>query len=321
VRHNAICYAELLHRNPSFKAYLALAAVYFFWGTTYLGIRMSLESFPPLALVAIRFTAAGALLLAAARAAGARLPRGRELKVAALTGLVVLGVGNGALVYAETWIPSGLAALIITVSPFWMVGIEALTPGGERLNRATILAMLVGCAGAALLVSSDATGEGFGGPILQGFFVLQLGSIGWSAGSLYQRRQPALAHPIVTGAVQNLAAGLAFALLWLVVPEPPIHATLRGVAALVYLIIFGSIVGYSAYIYSLAHLRVAVASTYSYVNPVVAVFLGWLFYREPFGPREAIAMVVIFAGVALVKRYSPKHEPKAAAAPAGGRTE
>jgi drug/metabolite transporter (DMT)-like permease len=295
-----------LYRHPSFKAYAALVSVCIFWGTTYLGIRMALESFPPLALVAIRFVISGALLLAAARLAGAHLPRGRELWVSAFTGILNLGIGNGCLVYAEQWVPSGLAALFITFSPFWMVGAETMMPGGERLHRPTILGMLVGCAGAALLVSPGLSTEGAGGSLVQGFLVLQAGSMAWAFGSIYQRRQPAKAHPIVTGAVQQLAAGLAFAALALVIPERPIVPTFRGVAAISYLVVFGSIVGYSSYIYALDRLRVAVVSIYSYVNPVVAVILGWLFYREAFGAREAAAMATIFLGVGIVKRYGSR---------------
>ncbi|MGD0015668.1 MAG: EamA family transporter [Bryobacteraceae bacterium] len=288
------------------RAYAALAAVCFFWGTTYLGIRMALESFPPITLVAIRFTVSGSVLLLAAVLAGARMPRGRELWTTAVTGILLLGGGNACLVFAELWIPSGLAALIITISPFWMVGIEALMPGGERLRRATVLGMLVGCAGAGLLVSADLGSQSLGPGLLHGFLLLQLGNLCWGFGSVYYRRQETRAHPIVTGAVQQLAAGLVFIPIALLIPEQPMHPTFRGVAAICYLVVFGSIVGYSAYIYALSHLPVAVVSIYSYVNPVVAVFLGWLFYREPFGLREATAMVIILVGVAIVKRYSPE---------------
>lgn len=279
---------------------------------------MSLESFPPMALVALRFVTSGTLMLLGARLIGAHLPRGRELWISAFTGILNLGIGNFFLVYCEQWVPSGLAALFITFAPFWMVGIETMMPGGERLHRPTILGMLVGCAGAALLVSSGLSREGMGGAILHGFILLQLGSAAWSFGSLYQRRQPARAHPIVTGAIQQLAAGLVFVLPALLIPERPIVPTFRGVAALCYLVVFGSIVGYSSYIYALSHLRVAVVSIYSYVNPVVAVILGWLFYREPFGAREAAAMVIIFLGVAVVKRYGSRGASSARASAAGG---
>lgn len=300
-----------MRSHPLFKAYLALIAVCFFWGTTYLGIRMALESFPPMTLVAVRFTVSGGIMLLGAWLTRARLPRGRDLALSASTGVLVLGVGNACLTVAELWIPSGLAALIITGSPFWMVGIEALMPGGERLHRGAVLGMLVGLAGAALLLSSDVGGVRFGGGLVRGFLLLQLGNASWSFGSIYQRRQATPAHPIVTGAVQQLAAGLAFLPAALLVPSHPVRLSFRGVAALVYLIIFGSIVGYSAYIYALSRLSVAVVSIYPYVNPVVAVSLGWLFYREPFGLREAAAMAIIFGGVLLVKKSAPGARPTA----------
>jgi len=293
-----------LPRHPHFRAYLALAAVCFFWGTTYLGIRMSLESFPPLLLVCARYVISGTLMLAAIALRGGELPRGRELRAACLSGVGVLGVGNGCLVFAELWVPSGLACLIITISPFWMVGAEALLPGGEPLHLPTILGMLVGLGGAALLFTPDLHTHTFHAGLLSGFLVLQLGMAGWAFGSIYQRRQVTGAHPIVIGAVQQLAAGLSFLPLVLVFHEHPVHWSLRGVSAILYLVVFGSIVGYSAYIFALDRLPVAIASIYPYVNSVVAVTLGWLFYREPFGAREAAAMAIIFTGVALVKRYS-----------------
>jgi drug/metabolite transporter (DMT)-like permease len=292
-----------LQGKPSFRAYAALAAVCFYWGTTYLGIRMALESIPPLALISFRFASSGAILLGVAYFRGAHLPKGRELWVSMITGLATCGIGTGSLIFAEQWIPSGLAALIIAFSPFWMVGIEALVPGGERLRRPTVLGLLVGSAGAALLVSAGVSRETIGGATLVGFLVLQAGSVSWAFGSIYQRRQPTRAHPIVTGAIQQLSAGLAFLLPALLIPPHPVMPTARGIVALCYLVVFGSIVGYSAFVYAMSNLRVAVVSIYSYVNPVVAVFLGWLFYREPFGLREAVAMVIIFVGVALLKHY------------------
>ena len=265
---------------------------------------MALESFSPVQLVAIRFTISGALMLIGAKIARVRLPSGRELWFTALFGVIILGIGNGCLAFAEVLIPSGLAAIFITLSPFWLVGFEAVLPGGERLHGPTIAAMMVGVLGSVLLVGPSALQQGFGGPVLMGFLILQLGSCAWGFGSILQRRYPAKAHPVISGAVQQLAAGLAYILPALLIPSQPIHWSARGVGAVLYLVFFGSIVGYSAYLYTLDHLPVSVVSIYSYVNPVVAVFLGWLFYREPFGVRELIAMVTIFIGVALVKRAS-----------------
>ena len=298
------CYAEGLPRHPLFTAYLALGAVCFFWGTTYLGIRMSLESFPPLMLVSVRYMISGAILLLFAWARGIYVPRGRELAAACFSGLFTLGVGNGALVFTELLIPSGMASLIITTQPFWMVGFEALLPGGERLHAPTIGGMVVGLVGASLLFTPNVGGHGIDRNVLHGFLLLQVGLAGWSFGSIYQRRQAGKAHPVIAGAVQQLAAGLMLAPFALAIHEHPVQWSARGVGALLYLICFGSIVGYSAYVYAMDRLPVAIVSVYPYVNAVVAVALGWLFYREPFGRREALAMAIIFAGVAIVKRYS-----------------
>jgi drug/metabolite transporter (DMT)-like permease len=292
-----------MRSRPHFQAYLALAAVCFFWGTTYLGIRMALESLPPLMLVGLRYTISGSVLLLVAFFAKAHLPSGRELFYTALYGVIIIGIGNGCLAFAEVWIPSGLAALFVTTSPFWMIGMEALIPGGQRLHAPTLLGMLVGLLGTLLLVAPNAIQQGWSGPLLKGFLVLQLGCCGWSFGSILQRRHVTKAHPIVSGAVQQMATGLVFIGPALLTKTQPIHWTPRSIAAVMYLVTFGSVVGYSAYLYALDKLPVSMVSIYNYINPVVAILLGWLFYRERVGLRELLSMLVIFTGVALVKRY------------------
>ena len=293
-----------MRRHPLFKPYLALAAVCFFWGTTYLGIRMSLETFPPLMLLTVRYLLSGSILLLFAKARGIYLPRGRELADACFAGFLTLGIGNGALVFSEELIPSGIAGLIISISPFWNVAAEALLPGGERLHAPTLGGMAVGLAGAALLFTPDPGTHGWNSALISGFLILQAGMVGWSFGSIYQRRKSGKAHPIIAGGVQQLAAALIMLPFCLAIPQGPVHWSVRGVSALLYLVVFGSIVGYSAYVYAMDRLPVAIVSIYPYANSVIAVFLGWLFYREPFGPREMLAMAVIFAGVAMVKRYA-----------------
>jgi drug/metabolite transporter (DMT)-like permease len=255
-------------------------------------------------LVAVRYVISGAIMLLYAVARGIYVPRGRELAVACFSGILILGVGNGALTFTELLVPSGMAGLIITTQPFWMVGFEALLPGGERLHAPTIGGMAIGLAGASFLFTPDVGSHGIDRNVLHGFLLLQVGLAGWSFGSIYQRRQAGKAHPVIAGAVQQLAAGLTLALFALAIHEHPVHWSARGVGALLYLVCFGSIVGYSAYAYAMDRLPVALVSVYPYVNAVVAVALGWLFYREPFGRREALAMAIIFAGVAIVKRYS-----------------
>lgn len=267
---------------------------------------MALESFPPMLLVCIRYMISGSIMLLFARARGLYLPRGKELAWACFSGLLTLAVGNGVLVASETLIASGIAGLIITISPFWMVGVEALLPGGVRLHAPTLGGMAVGLAGAALLFTTGSGAGAIDHKLLMGFLLLQIGMAGWSFGSIIQRRKAGRAHPVIAGGVQQLAAGLAMIPVSLISGNLTIHWSTRGVLAMLYLITFGSLVGYSAYVYVMDKLPVAIVSIYPYVNAVVAVALGWLFYREPFGWRETAAMVVIFAGVAVVKRYSQK---------------
>ena len=292
-------------------------AVCFFWGTTYLGIRMALETFPPMTLVCVRYVLSGSIMLIFSRARRLYLPRGKELAWACFSGLLTLGIGNGALVLSETMIPSGIAGLIVTISPFWMVGVEALLPGGARIHAPTIGGMAVGMAGAALLFTPDPGAHGIDRGLVIGFLLLQFGMAGWSFGSIIQRRNAGKAHPVVAGGVQQMAAGLAMIPWALLFPHAAIQWNTRGVSAILYLITFGSLVGYSAFVYCMDRLPVAIVSIYPYVNAVVAVALGWLFYREPFGLRETAAMVIIFAGVAAVKRYSQK--PSESALPSARR--
>jgi len=310
-----------LSHPPLVKAYLALASLCFFWGTTYLAIRMALESIPPLFLISSRFLLSGSIMLAAAWATGNQLPRGRDLLWTSVNGVLILGVGNGCLVYAETWIPSSLAALFISISPFWMVGLEAAVPGGDKLRLATVAGMLCGAAGAVILLGPNVARQGLSGNVLKGFLILQLGSASWSLGSILQKRHRTHAHPVINGAVQQLAAGLAFLPPALAAGQLPQEWTGKGIGALAWLVVFGSIVGYSCYAYVLDRLPVSLVSIYTYINPVVAAVLGWIFYREPFGSREILAMAIIFGGVAVVKsasRVSVAGRPVVEARSSGG---
>lgn len=274
------------------------------WGTTYLAIRIALESIPPFWLVSSRFLISGSLMCAFLWWRGDRFPRGRDAWMTALYGVLILGIGNGALTLSETYIASGLAGLFITLSPFWMISIEAMLPGGEKIHVPTLLGMMVGLSGTVFLVSRGLTNNAFGSNVVRGFFVLQLGMVCWSFGSIAQRRLKLRCSPIAAGALHQMAAGIAFLPVAFLTPSEPIRWTAHGVGALVYLVVFGSILGYTSYAYALSHLPVAVVSIHNYVNCAVGVFLGWLVYREPFGMREVAAMLVIFGGVGIVKKTS-----------------
>lgn len=248
----------------------------------------------------VRYSLSGGIILAVAIVRRAHLPRGRELWLTALAGVLTIGLGTGALVFAEVWVPSGLASLFVATASFWMVGMDAALPGGEPLHAPTIAAMTVGAAGAALLVWPGQTGFGNFRLMLAGFALIQAGYAGWGSGSILQRRIKTTAHPIVSAGVQQFATGLAFLIPALAGPR--VHWTQRGLAATLYLAIFGGLIGYTAYVIAVTRLPVAVTSIYSYINPLVAVLLGVWLYGEPFSAREAIAMVIILVGVALVKR-------------------
>src|SRR5262245_45965274 len=193
---------------------------------------MALESFPPMLLVCVRYIISGTVMLVFSQVRGLYLPKGRELAWACFSGLLTLGIGNGALVLSETMIPSGIAGLIVTISPFWMVGAEALLPGGARLHAPTIAGMAVGMAGAALLFTPDPGTHGIDRGLIYGFMVLQFGMAGWSFGSIVQRRKAGKAHPVIAGGVQQAAAGIAMIPFALLAPHSAIHWSARGVGAL-----------------------------------------------------------------------------------------
>ena len=308
-------------KHPDRVAYLALAAVCFFWGTTYLGIRIAIEDIPPLYLIASRYVISGGILVIAAAISGATFPQGRQLLYTTVCGAICIGIGNGFLALAEKSVPSSFAALILTSSPFWMVGLDALLPGGIRPLVSTVGGLLVGLTGVAFLVVPALLREGFGGRTIAGFGLLEISAIGWVLGALLQKRVVTDAHPLVVGAVQQLAAGLAVFVPAAIFETAPHSIGVRSGFAVAYLVVFGSLIGFSSFIYSMTKLPVAIVSIYTFINPIVAVFLGFLFFREPFGWRELIAMLITFAGVALVRWSESTRTPKPAPVPDSALSE
>lgn len=288
-------------------AYGAWAAVCFFWGTTYLAIRVGLESFQPTLFAGLRFVVAGGVLFfVMSRQRGARLPARREWFDLGVIGLMLLGVGNGAVVWAEQWVPSGMAALLVATSPFWATALERLQNDGERVGLRGLLGMAVGFGGLALLVGPQLFGSELNGKYVLGVVIIQVGCFFWQAGSVYAKWRPTGVSPLMASAVQMLWAGVVLTLLGTLLGEwSGMRFSARSAGALVYLVVFGSIVAYSAYMYAIQKLPLPLVSTYSYVNPLVALVLGWLILSEPLGWREGGAALVILLGVALVKT-SPK---------------
>lgn len=284
-------------------AYGAWAAVCFFWGTTYLAIRIGLETFTPMLFAGMRFLVAGGLLFfIMSSQRNARLPSGREWIDLGVVGLMLLGVGTGAVVWAEQWVPSGMAALLVATSPFWAAGLERVRKDGERVNASALVGMLIGFGGLLWLLAPQLFNEKFNGPLLVGVLVIQIGCASWQGGSIYAKQRPTGVAPLMAASVQMLWAGVVLTLLGTVLGEwGEVRLSARSLGALAYLILFGSIVAYSAYMYAVQKLPLSLVATYAYINPMIALVLGWLVLSEPLGWREASAALIILSGVALVK--------------------
>lgn len=284
-------------------ALTAFAIVCIVWGTTYLAIRVAVETIPPLLIIAIRFTIAGLVMLAIARWRGERIPRrGATLMNLAVIGFLMVALGNLSVVWAEQWVPSGLAALFVATAPFWMAVLEMFRTGGERVGVRGALGLLIGFAGVAMLVTPKGAGGAYDVHFVIGALAIQVGSFAWQLGSLrgkyYLRDVPLL----MSASLQMLFGGLIVGVVALLMGEPSrMTFTPLTLAALAYLTTFGSIIAYSAYVYALAHLRTSQSSLYAYVNPVVAVILGWLILHESLTWVSVLAMCIILAGVALVQ--------------------
>ncbi len=280
----------------------ALAAVYVVWGTTYLGIRVVNETLPPLISAGLRFAVAGAVLYAWAVRRGDRegdRPQAVHWRSAAIVGLGLIVGGNGSLVLAERTIPSGIASLIIALVPLWMALVDRVL-FGRRHGRATVVGLVLGFTGAALLIDGV---SGRGAP-LSGLLVAVFASMCWTAGSLYSRSAELPSRPLVGAGMEMTIGGLALVALGIARGElaliQPAAFSGRSLVALAYLIAVGSWVGFTCYVWLLRHARTSLVSTYAYVNPVVAVFLGWLILDETIGLRTLVAGGIVLAAVALI---------------------
>ncbi len=290
--------------DNKFRAYLAWIAICFIWGTTYLAIRVGVEELPPLLFAGLRWIAAGIIFLGYLKLRGYKLPARSELKHIALIGILLLGVANGLVVFAEQWIPSGLTALLITTLPFWIVGIESFLPKGAKFNYKILIGLLIGFSGVSLIFGHNI--ESLLEPAyLIGVFALLAAVISWSIGSLYSKYRISTVHPYVSASVQMLIAGSAQTLLGLLFGEAAEFSfTQNSLLAFLYLIIFGSIFGFGSYIYAIAHLPISLVTTYAYINPLIALFLGWLILDEKINLPIILGALIIFIGVFVVKKGS-----------------
>jgi len=283
-------------------AYAAFAVVCIVWGTTYLAIRVAVRTMTPLLLTGARFTVAGIILFTIARFRGDAVPRMRrpiiELTVA---GVLLVCIGNCAVVWAEQWVPSGYAALFVASSPLWMAMMERVL-NGERVGIRRALGMLVGFVGVAMLVTPGGAGGAFDAHFVIGAIVIQIGSIAWNYGTWRAKYFLEDVPPLMSSAMQMLIGGIAIGLLGFAAGEAAhFRFTFQTTMALAYLTLLGSVVAYTSFLYALRHMRTTNLSLYAYINPVVAVILGWLILHEQLTWVSVLAMVIILFGVAMVQ--------------------
>lgn len=297
------------------KIIVAFGLVYVLWGSTYLGIGIAVEQIPPGVMCAARFLVAGTVMLAYCALTGRRIRfSARQLGHLAAVGILLLMGGNLTLSYAERIVPTGLAALLTAVSPLWFLVLDSLLLGDHHISRRGKIGLAIGIAGVVVLIWPDLQhSNSLGHRELWWALGLQLGSFSWAFGSVLSKRwQTAATDPFGAIAWQMFFAGLANLLFALLVEKPSNVAwTFRGVAAILYLVVFGSLIGYTAYIWLLQHVPTSKVSTYAYVNPVVAVFLGWLVLHERIDRYILMGSAIIVASVVLVT--SAKISTRAAA--------
>jgi drug/metabolite transporter (DMT)-like permease len=289
--------------SPPRLAWLAWISVCLIWGTTYLAIRVALETVPVALLAGLRWTAAGLMLGGFCLARGRQLPRPAMWPTLALLGFFMNVMGNGLVVWAEQYVASGLTAVLIASVPFWSAGIEALHPGGERVRSTTVAGLTLGFIGIVVLVWPELTSGGTAGrQFVAGVIALQLACVGWAMGTSYSKRHPSSADPLAASTVQMLFGGVMLLTAATVAGEwGQLRFNARTLAAMVYLTIAGSTIAYTAYMYAIQHLPISTVSLYAYVNPLIAVVLGTLLLGEPFSIRIVIAGALVLAGTAVVR--------------------
>jgi drug/metabolite transporter (DMT)-like permease len=284
------------------KAIIAWLNVCVIWGTTYLVIRIGVGHMPPMLFAGIRWVIAGVIFITVLKWQGKSLPKAKELVHLAVVGLALIGFGNGLVVFAEQWIPSGLAALLITTVPFFMVGMESFLPKGPRLNATILTGLIMGLIGGLLIFGEDIKYLADPNNLI-GVTGLLGAVFFWSIGSLYSKYVKVDVHPLMGASVQMLIAGIVLSVVGILIGElPRLNFEIIGLLSLAYLVIVGSLVGYCSYIYAIAKLPLSLISTYAYINPVIALFLGWVILDEKLNFQIAIAAAVIIAGVFIVKQ-------------------
>lgn len=282
------------------RAYLAWAAICIIWGTTYLAIKIGVTDLPPLLFAGIRWTIAGPLFLLIISFKKYPMPKREELLPLAIIGISLIGVTNGLVVVAEQWLPSGLTSLLITTLPLWVITFEFLFPPHLKMNKLLIAGLIVGFVGVSIIFIGDARYI-FDSGYLLGVLCVFVGVISWAGGSLYSKNKKISSHPLVSAGFQMFFAGIAQTTVGLMLGEASEFTfTPNSFMAFIYLLFIGSMVGYASYIYAISHLRVSFVATYSYINPIIALFLGWFVLNEDLDLSIIISAVLVLAGIAMV---------------------
>jgi drug/metabolite transporter (DMT)-like permease len=264
---------------------------------------VAIESIPPIAMSGSRHVIAGVLFAIGLRAFGVRLPSPDAWTGHALLGFLMIGLGNGCLVWAQQFVPSGVAAVLVSVIPFWMIGVEALMPGGERIRLRQVTGLLLGFAGIFLLANSSLqTNDASPRQKILGVIMTQMSCLGWAIGSAYAKRHKREDNLFAATALQIVFGGLVLLVFATLTGDwASVQPTPRSLIAVLYLVVVGTFIGYISYVYALKHLPVSIVSLYAYVNPVIAVILGSLILDEPFTALMAVAIAVIFAAMLIVR--------------------
>lgn len=285
--------------NHKTKILLALAIVYVVWGSTYLAIRVAVESIPPALCAGLRFDIAGALILLYALARGHHLPTSlRDWGSIAFTGAMMLIGGNGLVTYSEQWVPSNQAALVVATGALWIAWFGTFGARGEKLLPLAIAGLLLGFSGVAVLVGGGISAHA--APPMA-YAALLLAPLTWGIATVYARRYPVSNSPLMTAALQMLIAGAVMTMMGFAMGEQHrLRWELHSVLALAYLILFGSCIAYAAYVWLVHQVTPALLGTYAYVNPVVAVLLGWLILDETLTGVQIIGTLIIFVAVLMV---------------------
>ena len=282
---------------------LSFVSVYLVWGSTFFAIRVGIESFPPLLLAGLRHLSLGVIFYPFFRHSTGERPTFAQWRTAFITGVLLLAMGNGTVSWAEKIVPSGIAALLVATVSLWMVLLDWLRPGGHRPAPRVIVGFLLGFAGMAVLVGPEHIGNSERVNPL-GALALIAASFAWALGSIYSRHHPLPRSPLLGVGMQTLSGGVVLCLAAFATGElRHFHladVTLRSGIALLYLVVFGSALGFSAYVYILKHSTASRVATYAFVNPVVALLLGWFLAAEPLTLRTLLASGIILTAVILV---------------------